>query len=206
VKEDILIGRARGIHHLVGEEIQREISVIQRMRIERGQMVHPDSVRPQQTAGFTHHRTAPAVADQMQWQLTQGVAVQFGNEIGAAQHRVQHAGDLIGIVSLAVRELAPIESDEDLAGIRGGGRSAPEPRPRRTITAPIRNEINFVKRIVGSGKPAVTGDFAGHVCDPTVNGAIQTMCDNRHTGSTGGVRPKTGQKDCPKKFHHLPVP
>ena len=121
MEQDIVVSACRRIHDRVWK-VAKTI-VVQWVRVQRGEMIHPHAICAKQAADLTHERSTPAMANQVQRQLGDGMAAQFRNKIGLHENRSEESGDLKS-AGAVVRDLPPIELDEDLSGIGSGGQGA----------------------------------------------------------------------------------
>lgn len=169
------------IHRTADQPIPRKFRVVQRMRVQRGQVIHPDAVRAQQPAHLAQQRPAATVPDEVQWKFRQRMSAQFGNKIRAQQRRQHARRHLKRVVGIPVRRRAPIQLDDHRAGIGIRRRHARRScgAHGESITA-RRRERDVVNREVRPAKSGVRWKIRRHARDPAIHLAVESVRDKGH--------------------------
>ena len=88
------------------------------MRVERGDVINPDSIRPQVAAELAHQGAAAAMSDQVDRVFREGVSAQFGDQIRLLERQAGRGSDAVGAVGEEpARQGAPVELDDDFTRI-----------------------------------------------------------------------------------------
>jgi len=193
-KQNIRTGIAGGgIHHAAGNGILETI-VVERMRVQRGELINPDTVGPEDITNLRHQRTPATMANQMNGKFHQRMTVQVRNRVRLRQHIAGDPGDVGGadVVRCGTSgHLTPIEFDHYLAGVSGQRRAVGVAFPLIIIIAAVRGEGDRVNGYIGA-QPRITRMevaryLVRHGGYPTGDVAIVPMRNNRHIGRFRGA-------------------